>query len=130
RRTMSVEGLGKQVFAYLSSRERELVDFACQLIYIPGPNPPGDEQVGPEGALERIRTSGLGEFEVMAERYRRPNILLRLSGSRGRRVFKCKAHLDTRLVCRKAVKRRSSQLARLSSLLTTTLAAMKDLSRP
>ena len=93
---MERKEITRRIVDYLEGREREILDFACQLIATPSPNPPGDERQVAEVVLKKLAALGLQGAEVKAKKTERPNILLRLPGKEDEPVLLYNGHLDTK----------------------------------
>src|SRR5918994_97471 len=83
------------VLTFLEDRRREIVDFACELIGTPSPNPPGDERGAARLLTDLFAEFGL-EAETVARDPRRPNVLLRLPGKADGRRLLFNGHIDTK----------------------------------
>src|SRR5262249_43231041 len=75
-----------------------LLRFAATLVATPSPNPPGDERAVVRVILAEMERLGLTGAEVVARESHRPNVILRLRGSRPGPVLMLGGHSDTKPV--------------------------------
>ncbi len=86
----------RDVLDALAARERDLVDFARNLVATPSPNPPGDERQVAE--LSRIEMARLGysAIRVVAKEPTRPNVVGEVVGKQTGRILMFNGHIDTK----------------------------------
>lgn len=95
---MTRQECAEAVLRYLQDREEQIVDFACQLVAAPSPNPPGDERAVTAAILSKMAELGLKGAEVVARAPERPNIVYRQSGRTGSPRLILNGHTDTKPV--------------------------------
>ena len=88
----------RQALAFIDERRQELVDFAAELVATPSMNPPGDETRVVAVLRDRLARFGLPDGEIVAAQPHRPNLIVRLRGSRGSPVLLLNGHTDTKPV--------------------------------
>lgn len=83
---------------FLAEREGEVIALTSALVAAPSPNLPGDE-TAPAAVIERALSNyGLPAPRVLAEQPHRPNLIVRIDGTRpGPHLALC-GHLDTKPV--------------------------------
>jgi acetylornithine deacetylase/succinyl-diaminopimelate desuccinylase-like protein len=86
------------VLLALAARERELVEFARDLVATPSPNPPGDERKVAERARGEMARLGYAEIREIALEATRPNLVGEVVGERAGRVLMFNGHTDTKPV--------------------------------
>lgn len=85
-----------KVLSWLKSHREELLEFTCELIATPSPNPPGDERAVAKRILEKLHRFDLPDIEVVGRSEKRPNVLCRISGAgKGPRLI-LNGHTDTK----------------------------------
>lgn len=86
----------RDVLHALAARERDLVDFARNLVATPSPNPPGDERQVAE--LSRIEMARLGysAIRVVAKEPTRPNVVGEVVGEHTGQILMFNGHIDTK----------------------------------
>jgi len=80
----------------LAARERELVEFARDLIAIPSPNPPGDERELAERARGEMARLGFSAIRMVAMEPTRPNVVGEVVGKRTGQILTLNGHIDTK----------------------------------
>jgi acetylornithine deacetylase/succinyl-diaminopimelate desuccinylase-like protein len=84
------------VLAALAARERELVDFARQLVATPSPNPPGDERRVAELACQAMSSLGYSKVRMLALAETRPNVVGEVGGPTSGSALILNGHIDTK----------------------------------
>ncbi|MSU46608.1 MAG: M20 family peptidase [Lacunisphaera sp.] len=84
------------MLAFIADREGSLLQFARDLVATPSPTPPGDERAVVGRIQQELDTLGLGKAQIIALKPERPNLLLRLKGSRPGLTLIFNGHLDTK----------------------------------
>ncbi len=84
------------LFQFLNARQEDLLAFARDLVRTPSPNPPGDERAVAARVAEELQRLGLPAAAIIAKQPHRPNMLLRLSGSKPGPSLLLNGHLDTK----------------------------------
>jgi acetylornithine deacetylase/succinyl-diaminopimelate desuccinylase family protein len=82
--------------AFLEARGAELIDFACELVATPSPNPPGGERAVAEALAARLRALGIDDIRLVGREPERPNLVARVPGTGGGPVLVLNGHTDTR----------------------------------
>src|SRR5438105_155971 len=78
----------------LAARERELIEFARELVAIPSPAPPGDERKVAERAQHEMKRLGYEGIQTIAMEAERPNLVGEIGG--GGQVLMLNGHIDTK----------------------------------
>lgn len=87
--------LGSQEVHILNNiDEQHLVNMLGDLIRLPSPNPPGEEQRIAEYCAQQCRRIGM-EVQLLAQEDERNTVLATLSGTKDRPILLYHAHLDT-----------------------------------
>ena len=86
----------RSMLSWLEGQRTGLVDFACQLISTPSPNPPGDEQAVVAITQAKLRELGISDFEVVGCRPNRPNLIASVPGTDRAPRLILSGHLDTK----------------------------------
>jgi acetylornithine deacetylase len=76
----------------------EIIQFTCELVATPSETPPGDERKIASLLIARLTELGLKDALIVSERAERPNILLRLRGTKPGRTLLYVGHTDTKPV--------------------------------
>jgi len=84
------------VVGFLAAREEEILAFARELVATPSPNPPGDERAVADLVERELAGLGIDQVERVGAREERPNLLVRVPGSRATPVLMLSGHLDTK----------------------------------
>jgi acetylornithine deacetylase len=82
--------------AFVDERRDDLIDLACALVAARTPSPPGDETEAAAVVVERLRSLGIRDVEVLAAEPARPNVLARIPGRAGGPTLVLNGHLDTK----------------------------------
>jgi acetylornithine deacetylase len=83
---------------FLTERQGEVIALTSALVAAPSPNPPGDELAAASVIERALSHYGLPAPRVVAEEPHRPNLLVRIDGTRpGPHLALC-GHLDTKPV--------------------------------
>ena len=69
------------MLSWLEGQQTGLIDFACQLISTPSPNPPGDEQAVVAVTQAKLRELGIADSEVVGCSPNRPNLIASVPGT-------------------------------------------------
>jgi acetylornithine deacetylase/succinyl-diaminopimelate desuccinylase-like protein len=88
----------RDVLQALAARERELVEFARDLVATPSPNPPGDERQVAERARSEMARLGFTAIREVALEPTRPNVVGEVVGKATGRVLMFNGHTDTKPV--------------------------------
>jgi acetylornithine deacetylase len=83
------------VLQALAARERELIDFARELVGTPSPNPPGDEREVVAVARDVMSRLGFVAVRTVGMEQERPNLLGEVGGGAGPTLM-FNGHLDTK----------------------------------
>ncbi len=83
---------------FIDDCAHEIVDFTGKLISTPSLTPPGDERRIASLILDKLNGLGLQGAFIVGELPERPNVLLRLCGTRGTPTLLYVAHTDTKPV--------------------------------
>ena len=95
-RPLSLDVTPGAVGAFVEERRDELIEFACQLIAIPSPSPPGSERAVAALVIERLQELGIDDIAVLAREPERPNVVARVSGRDDGPALILNGHLDTK----------------------------------
>ena len=82
------------VLRALQTRERELVEFARELVAAPSPNPPGDERRVAQILIQSMERLGYSNPRIVARTEQRPNVIGEIGG--GSPVLMLNGHIDTK----------------------------------
>lgn len=85
-----------KVRAFLEERDAEILEFARHLVRVPSPNPPGDELAVADEVSERLGSLGVEDITRLGSEENRPNLIVRVAGSRPGRTLMLSGHLDTK----------------------------------
>lgn len=86
----------RAVLGFLAAREEEILAFARELIATPSPNPPGDERAVADVVERKLAELGIEDVARIGAREERPNLIVRVPGSRSTPVLMLSGHLDTK----------------------------------
>src|SRR5439155_8086477 len=86
----------RDVLEALGARERELVDFARNLVATPSPNPPGDERQVAELSRSEMAKLGYSAIRTVAMEPTRPNVVGDVVGKRMGHILMFNGHIDTK----------------------------------
>ncbi len=86
----------EQLLTQLERWRDEIIEFTCQLVATPSPNPPGDERAVAERVVGKLRELGLTEIQVIGKDETRPNVLCRLAGRGNGPTLILNGHTDTK----------------------------------
>lgn len=85
-----------RVLAFLEQREGEVLELTRDLIRTPSPNPPGDERAVADLATEALLSLGVNDITRIGAEETRPNLVVRVRGTRPGRTLMLSGHLDTK----------------------------------
>ena len=85
-----------EILRALAARERELVEFARELVATPSPNPPGDERQVADRARSEMERLGYRDVRVIAMGPARPNLVGEIVGAGDGKTLMFNGHLDTK----------------------------------
>ena len=86
----------RKVASYISARADEIFDFTCDLIRAPSVNPPGNEVAVSKVIMERLDMLGITDAKTVGCREDRPNVLVKVDGSRKGKTLMLSGHIDTK----------------------------------
>ncbi|TMD88008.1 MAG: M20 family metallopeptidase [Chloroflexi bacterium] len=86
----------RDVLHALAARERELVDFARNLVATPSPNPPGDERKVAELSRSEMARLGYSAIRTVAMEPTRPNVVGEVLGKDTGQILMFNGHIDTK----------------------------------
>ncbi|MGQ9600464.1 MAG: M20 family metallopeptidase [Anaerolineae bacterium] len=95
---MGTDNRAEAVLRYLDERRQEIIDFTCELVATPSPNPPGDERAIAGLIQTRMKELGLTGAEVKARTPERPNLIYCQEGITGSPRLILNGHMDTKPV--------------------------------
>ncbi len=84
------------VLFHLEDQAREILEFACDLIRTPSPNPPGDERAMADLVTARLQSLGITDISRLGVDETRPNLIARVPGTGPGRTLMLSGHLDTK----------------------------------
>jgi acetylornithine deacetylase/succinyl-diaminopimelate desuccinylase-like protein len=84
------------VLRALAARERDLVEFARNLVATPSPNPPGDERQVAELSRSEMARLGYSAIRTVAMEPARPNVVGDVVGKRMGHILMFNGHIDTK----------------------------------
>ena len=85
----------ERLLALLEQRAPELIDFTCELIATPSPNPPGDERAVVSFISQALKRFGYYDLQTPSREPARPNLTARI-GTSGARSLVFQGHIDTK----------------------------------
>ena len=85
----------ERLFSLLEQRVPELIDFTCDLIATPSPNPPGDERAMVNFISQALERFGYYDLQTPSREPARPNLTARI-GTSGARSLVFQGHIDTK----------------------------------
>jgi acetylornithine deacetylase len=88
--------LAGDVWGFVADRDDEILDFARDLIRTPSPNPPGDERAVADLVTQRLHDLGVDDVVRLGAVDTRPNLIVRVPGSRPGKTLMLSGHLDTK----------------------------------
>jgi acetylornithine deacetylase len=81
---------------FLGETEAEQLAFAKELIRTPSPNPPGDERAVANLVTAKLAELGVTDVRSVAAEETRPNLIVRIAGTKPGRNLMLSGHLDTK----------------------------------
>ncbi len=84
------------ILAFLGTREEALLQLARDLVATPSPTPPGDERAVAQRIIAEFQSLNLGSPQILAASPERPNLCLRVRGSRPGPSLILNGHTDTK----------------------------------
>ena len=85
----------ERLLSSLEQRAPELIDFTCDLIATPSPNPPGDERAVVDFISQALERFGYYDLQTPSREPARPNLTARI-GTPGARSLVFQGHIDTK----------------------------------
>ncbi len=85
----------ERLLSLLERRTPELIDFTCDLIATPSPNPPGDERAVVNFIAQALERFGYRDLQTPSAEPSRPNLMARI-GTVGARSLVFAGHVDTK----------------------------------
>lgn len=86
----------RSALAFLDGTAADQINFTKELIRTPSPNPPGDERAMVDLVKRQLAELGISDLEIVGAEESRPNLIVRVAGSRPGRTFMLSGHLDTK----------------------------------